>query len=100
MAVATDQQVQAFVDQRIRVHAELARALLLAFEDNISAIDDVYEALTQQNPTWEDNRSDGPPHLLTGADVLAFNTFMNDIKTAFRNNAQLAIVLKACVRAV
>lgn len=97
---ATDQQVQTFVNARIRPHAELLRKLLLAFEDDRTAIDDVYAALNMPSPTWSDDRPDGPPHLLTPSDVLAFNTFMADIITAIRSNAQLPVVLKACVRAV
>lgn len=97
---ATDAQVQNFVNTRIRPHCELARALALAFADDIASIDDIYAALTQQSPTWTDDRTDGPPHLLTPDDVLAINTFLNDIKTAITTNAQYPIVLKACVRAV
>lgn len=100
MPIATNQQVQAFVDQRIRPHAELVRSLALEYADDISEIDDIYAALTQPSPTWTDNRTDGPPHLLTPPDVLAINTFMNDIKAAILNDAQYAIVLKACVRQV
>jgi hypothetical protein len=96
---ATNDQVQQYVNERIRPHAELLRKLLLSYEDDIAAIDDVYANLVD-NPTWNDTRVDAPPHLLTASDVLAINTFMNDIKTAIRNNAQLPIVLKACVRAV
>lgn len=95
---ATDLQVQQFVDQRIRPVAERSRELLRNLEDIISTIDDVYAALTQETPTWTDTRQDGPPHLLTPSDVLAINTFVNDMKTAIRDNAQLPIVLKACVR--
>ena len=97
---ATDQQVQTFVNERIRPRCEAIRSLLIAMEDDIAAIDDVYAALTQQNVTWEDDRTDGPPHLLTPSDVLAINTILNDLKTALRTNAQLPIVLKACVRPV
>jgi hypothetical protein len=96
--MASDQQIQNYVDQRIRPHAELLRALKLSYEDDISTIDDIYATLTAPNPTWVDNRNDAPPHLLTVNDVLAINTFMNDIKNAISANAQLPIVLKACVR--
>lgn len=100
MAAATDQQVQQFVNERIRVRAEQVRALAIALADDISAIDDVYAALNVGSPTWNDVRDDGPPHLLLPSDVLSFNTFMNDIRTAITGNAQYPIVLKACVRAV
>jgi hypothetical protein len=95
---ATDEQVQNFTNTRIRPHAELARALAIAFSDDISAIDDVYNALNVQSPTWEDSREDGPPHLLTPSDVLAINSFLHDIRDAITGHAQYAIVLKACVR--
>jgi hypothetical protein len=100
MPLATDQQVQQFVNERVRPRAEQIRALLLAMEDDRAAFDDVYAALTAQSPTWADNRTDGPPHLLTKDDVLAWNTFLSDSITAMRGNAQLPIVLKACVRPV
>lgn len=97
---ANDQQVQQYVNERVRVRAEQIRALLLAMEDDRAAIDDVYSSLTQQSPTWTDNRTDGPPHLLTPSDVLAWNTFLYDTITAMRGNAQLPVVLKACVQPV
>lgn len=97
---ATDQQVQNYVDTRIRPIAEQIRAVKLALDDAIASIDDVYAALTAQNPTWTDQRTDAPPHLLTGADVLAINTMMHDVRDEIAGNAQLAILLKACVRAV
>lgn len=95
MANATDVQVQAYADKRVRKHAQLATQLLAALQDDIASIDDVYNALNVQSPTWADNRTDGPPHLLTPSDVLAFNTFMHDIVTALSGHAQWPIVLKA-----
>lgn len=92
---ATNAQVQAYVDQRLRPMVELARKLKLMLDDNIAVIDDVYANLTD-NPTWTDNRPDNPPHLLTPNDVLALNTFMNNVRDEIRDNAQLPIVLKAC----
>jgi hypothetical protein len=97
---ATDAQVQTFVNERVRPRAEQVRALLLAMEDDRAAFDDVYAALAQTSPTWADTRADGPPHLLTPADVLAWNTFLYDTIAAMRGNAQLAPVLAACVRPV
>lgn len=99
MAKATDQQVQDYANARIRVRCEQIRDLLIAMEDDKSAIDDVYAAMAD-SPTWEDTRSDGPPHLLTPGDVLAWNTFLSDMITAMRGNAQLPIILKSCVRPV
>jgi hypothetical protein len=98
VANATDQQVQTFVNERIRTVAESARALKITLDDHIAAIGDVYAALTQASPTWADSRGGGVPHLLTPADVLAINTFMNNVRDAIQNNAQYPVVLKACVQ--
>lgn len=100
MAVASDQQVQQYVNERVRVRSEQIRALRNAITDDIAAIDDVYEALTQQSPTWNDERSDGPPNLLTVSDVLAWNAFINATKTAWDGDGNLPVVLSACVRPV
>jgi hypothetical protein len=97
---ATDEQVQKFVDERIRPHAELARQLAVLFDDDIALIDDVYNALNVGSPTWSDGRTDAPPHLLTPADILSINTFLHDIRDAIKNHAQYSIVLKATVRPI
>lgn len=98
MAVATDQQVQQFVNERIRVRAEQCRALLTSMLDDKAAIDDVYAACAQANPTWTDNRTDGPPHLLGPQDVLAYNSFITALIPNIRDAADYAAVKKACVR--
>lgn len=111
MALATDLQVQNYVDQRVRPRSEQLRAIVLRVADDKATIDDVYEALTQGSPTWDDAREDGPPHLLTPSDVLAWNTFITgiqklqagtfaDVTEANSFAAQWAIILKACVRPV
>lgn len=97
MAAATNAQVQAFVNDRIRPRCEQIRALYNAVLDDIATIGDVYSNLTS-SPTWTDNRTDGPPSLLAPSDILAVNTFLNNIKTAIASDAQLPIVRKACVR--
>lgn len=102
MAAATDEQVQSYVDTRVRPHSEAMRAIYLSLKDDKSAIDDVYEALSAQSPTWHDVRTDAPPHLLVPGDVLAWNAFV----TAFigliegAESSDYAMVLKACVRGV
>lgn len=105
---ATDAQVQAFVDQRLRPRCEAYRALMASIQDDQNAISDVYAAVTEQNPTWTDNRTDGPPHLLTPSDVAALNTIeavllkvnAGTATTADVTNmfGQLPILEKACVR--
>lgn len=97
---ANNEQIQSFVDERIRVRAEQIRALYLAMKDDRAAIDDVYAALNVQEPTWSDTRSDGPPHLLDASDVLAMNSFCADILAAIDNQGQYPIIVKACVRPV
>lgn len=110
MAIATDQQVQTFVDQRLRPRCEAFRNLIAAIQDDQNAIGDVYAAVTQATPTWTDNRTDGPPHLLTPSDVAALNTIESvllkinagtatttDVQNMF---GQLPILEKACVRPV
>ena len=96
--MATDSQVQIFVNGQLRPRCEQIRKLLNAMNQDIAEIDDVYNALIQPNTTWSDKRTDGPPHLLTANDVLAINQFLHDIRDAIRNNPQLPIVLRACVR--
>jgi hypothetical protein len=98
MANATDAQVQNYVNGRVRPFAEKTRSLVIAITDNIGAIDDVYAALTVGSPTWADNRTDGPPHLLAPSDVLAINAFWVDIKAAMLAHGSYPAVLKACVR--
>lgn len=100
MAAANDTQVQNFSDQRVRPHSELARLLVAVLDDDRTAIDDVYAALNVQSPTWADSRSDGPPHLLSPSDVLAYNSFAEDVRTYIKNHSQYPAVLKACVRSV
>jgi hypothetical protein len=96
---ATDQQVQTFVNERLRPFAEKARALYLLSKDHRAAIDDVYANVAAGSPTWTDNRTDGPPHLLVPNDVLAMNSFMAALNTFIEGNAEYAIILKACVHA-
>lgn len=100
MANATNAQVQAFVDNRIRPRCEQIRALRTAIADDIAAIDSVYAALTQATPTWVDTPTGAPPNLLAPADVLSVNTLLNDLKAAIDGNTRYPVALKACVRPV
>ena len=97
---ATNQQIQQWANERTRVRAEQIRALLLAMEDDRAAFDDVYAGLTQQGADWTDQRTDGPPNLLTRNDMLGMNSFIDAMKTAMRAHDQLPVVLRACVRSV
>lgn len=97
---ATNEQVQIFVDTRIRPRCEQIRGLLAAMTDDINSIDDVYAALNQVNPTWTDSRQDGPPHLMLPSDVLAINTVLHSLQTAINALPDLPIVYKACVRPI
>lgn len=73
---ATNQQVQVYVDTRIRPRAEQFRNLVLACADDKTAIEDVFAAATQ--PTnWTDQRADGPPHLLALSDILVYNSIVS-----------------------
>lgn len=80
MAEATNAQMQRFADERIRPRAEQVRALLLAVNDDTAAIDDAY-ARAVGTSRWDDDRTDGPPHLLQSGnaanpdDLLNYNTF-------------------------
>lgn len=73
MAQATDQQMQVFADQRIRVRAEAARALVDAMRDDKAALDSVYDRAANGS-AWNDGRTDGPPKLLGSQDVLVYNS--------------------------
>ena len=100
MANATDLQVQVFSDTQVRPSADAARAVALTFDNMIASIDDIYNALSVPSPTWTDSRLDGPPHLLSPSDILAFNSFMHNVRDAIKNDAQYPIVLKICSRGV
>lgn len=77
MAVATDQQVQTYVNERLRVRAEQFRSLLASCVDDKASINDIYDACEPVNEaTWSDQRADGPPRLLTAQDVLVFDTII------------------------
>ena len=105
MAIATDTQVQQYVNDRIRPHSEAIRNLYLKLKDDKAVIADVYSAVTQQSPTWSDTRTDGPPHLLTPSDVLAYNTFITAFIAMIEGvgdptaaAAQYPVIQNACVQ--
>jgi hypothetical protein len=97
MATATNQQVQSFVDQRIRPRMEQLRALVHLMTDDKAEIPDVF-ANVAGNSTFTDARTDGPPHLATPGDVLAYNELATALLAfvAAENNYPVAVQL--CVR--
>lgn len=106
---ATNEQVQQYVNERVRPRSEQIRALYLLCKDDKGSFDDVYANLTD-SPDWTDARTDAPPHLLTPSDVLAWNTFVtgfialvegtfNNVSEANGVSAQYPIIVEACVRA-
>jgi hypothetical protein len=97
--MATNAQIQQYVNERTRVRAEQIRALVNSLNDDIAAIDDVYAELNGAHD-WEDTRTDGPPHLLIGSDVLGIHSFNVAIRDAMEAHGQYPVVLKACVRPV
>lgn len=110
MPVATEQQVQQYVNERLRVRAEQARAFVNALRDDKAAIDDVYAHCVQPSPTWDDDRPDGPPRLLTVQDVLVFNSVITLLLKCIDGtatlqdvddlNANWPVFQSACVRPV
>lgn len=104
---ATNLQVQAYVDQRVRPRSNNVVDLINELTQDQAVIGDVYANLTN-SPTWTDNRTDGPAHLAVPNDVLAWNTFV--VRTLqFWNGtldpaniadapAQLAIIKKLSTR--
>lgn len=120
MANATDQQMQAFCDQRIRPRAEALRLLLQQITDDAAAIGDEYARATSAS-AWADARTDGPPHLLQSGnsanpdDLLNYNALIvaltNIITGASTANGTQAadcntvktnwsVLMRACVRPV
>lgn len=73
MAQANDTQMQHYCDERIRVRAEQARALIAALRDDKLAIEDAYDRAAN-GAAWNDARTDGPPTLLASQDVLVYNS--------------------------
>ncbi len=101
MAAATDAQVQQWANERARVRAEQIRALKMALEsDTGTSYESVFQALNIAEPTWADNRADGPPNLLTPNDLLSINAFCANLLAWIEANGDYAAIQKACVRPV
>ena len=90
---ANDQQMQTYANERIRVRAEQMRALLNSCRDDKAAIEDIYDRAVN-GAAWADNRTDGPPELLTQQDHLTYNAIItnltNIIDGSGENQATLA----------
>jgi hypothetical protein len=95
MAAATNPQVQAFADARVRPHCELARSVALALTDDIAAIDDIYQNISG-SPDWVDANPNHLPHTMTPADMLAWNAFIHTIRDAIVNDPNYPVILKLC----
>lgn len=121
MAEATDQQMQQYSDQRVRVRAESLRDFLNSLADDKASVDSIFERAVSEN-AWADGRTDGPPTLLQSGDssnpdhMLAYNTFISQLLWLLNNQGQdpggtladfasavrgnWAVVIDACVRPV
>jgi hypothetical protein len=116
MAAATDQQMQQYADEFIRPIAEQIRAMKIVCANAKALIDDIYER-GSSNDRWDDERTDGPPHLLQSGDsanpddALNFNVALTRIDQLFEGSfanvgeanqfaALWAVLERACVRAV
>lgn len=95
MSQATDQQMQHYADERIRVRAEQFRALVNACRNDYQQIGDVFDRAAN-GAAWNDGRTDGPPHLMTSQDVLRYNTiivmFLRLIDNAANDSDRIATV--------
>lgn len=96
---ASNAQVQQWSNDKSRPRSEQIRALVISCTLDRATIDDVYNNVNAQSPTWIDVRPDNPAHLLTPADILAINAVTEAIKN-IANMSEYAVVLKACVRSI
>lgn len=113
---ASDSQMQAYCDQRIRPRAEQFRAAINAIRDDKASIDDEY-ARAISNVGWADDRTDGPPHLLQSGnsanpdDMTNYNAFItamidiidgtgSDASNAAAVRSAWTVFQRACVRPV
>lgn len=100
MPIATDQQVQTFSDMHFRPHAADLREIYLKLKDDKSSFDDIYSNLTQSSPTWIDRRTDGVPHMLIPADLLALNALWTDLIAFIEGHSGWPIAEKSCINSV
>lgn len=74
---ATDQQVQQYANERLRPRAEATRKLFNQLRDDKASIADVYDRAN--SGPWADDRTDGPPRLLTQQDILVYNAVISNL---------------------
>lgn len=98
--IATDEQVQSWADTRVRPGAELIRALYFRCKDDRAAVDQVYQACAQQDPTWADNRHADVPVSLVPSNVLAFNAWEQAFIDFVEQRGDWALIESFCVRPV
>lgn len=113
MAIATDAQMQSYMDQRLRPRAEQARQLVRDLQDDVNSIADEFSR-SSSGPLWGDARTDGPPHLLASGptsspdDLSNYNALAATLLAVIAGTAtanqitsfpgQWAIFQRACVR--
>lgn len=109
MPEATNEQVQAFVNERVRPLSELVRKTMIMATDFKDSFGDIKLNVNNPATTWADNRTDGPPFLLTPSDIMECSRFVDDLLTfkdgtfadltaANRGGLKWPKMLQACVR--
>jgi hypothetical protein len=76
MAVASDEQMQKFTDERIRPAAESFRGGVNKARDDKAAIETVFNR-ANGGAAWNDARIDGPPKLAESSDILVYNSIVS-----------------------
>lgn len=88
MAQATDQQMQTFANERLRVRAEQLRLIVNEMRDDKAALDSVYDRAAN-GAAWNDARTDGPPKLLGSQDILVYNSVVTLLLACIDGTATL-----------
>ncbi len=78
MGAVTDAQIQTFVDNRVRPRCTETVTLILKCQSDIANIDDIYANLNS-SPTWVDANGSKSLHTAVPNDVLAWNTFIQQL---------------------
>lgn len=75
---ATNQQVQDFIDSRVRQSCSDILLWILRRQNDAANLDDVYANLSS-SPTWTDARTAGVAHSAVPQDFFAWNTFIQGL---------------------